>query len=114
MDLSWKPEASVCGIAAAPGYPGPPIKGLPISLPKNFTAEKQIFHAGTALQNEQLVTNGGRVFGVTSQGTNIAEARQRAYSLMEGVSFKGKHFRRDIASKALNLSLIHISEPTRP
>jgi len=89
-------------IAAAPGYPGPPIKGLPISLPKNFTAEKQIFHAGTALQNEQLVTNGGRVFGVTSQGTNITEARKRAYSLMEGVSFKGKHFRRDIASKALN------------
>ena len=102
IDLSWKPGASVCVIAAAPGYPGPPIKGLPISLPKNFTAEKQIFHAGTALQNEQLVTNGGRVFGVTSQGTNIAEARQRAYSLMEGVSFKGKHFRRDIASKALN------------
>ena len=52
IDLSWKPGASVCVIAAAPGYPGPPIKGLPISLPKNLTAEKQIFHAGTALQNE--------------------------------------------------------------
>ena len=97
-----KSSTLICVIAAAPGYPGPPIKGLPISLPKNYTAEKQIFHAGTALQNEQLVTNGGRFFGISSQGTNIAEARQRAYSLMEGVSFKGKHFRRDIASKALN------------
>jgi phosphoribosylamine--glycine ligase len=75
IDLSWKPGASVCVIAAAPGYPGPPIKGLPITLSKNFTAEKQIFHAGTALQNEQIVTSGGRVFGVTSQGKNIAEAR---------------------------------------
>ena len=59
IDLSWKPGASVCVIAAAPGYPGPPIKGLPISLPKIFTAEKQIFHAGTALQNEQLVQTVG-------------------------------------------------------
>jgi len=101
IDLSWKPGASVCVIAAAPGYPGPPTKGLPISLPKNITSEKQIFHAGTVIQNEQLVTNGGRVFGVTAQGDDIAEARQRAYSLMEEVSFKGKHFRNDIAYKAL-------------
>ena len=101
IDLSWKPGASVCVIASAPGYPGPPTKGLPISLPKNITAEKQIFHAGTVIQNEQLVTNGGRVFGVTAQGDDIAEARQRAYSLMEGVRFKGKHFRNDIAYKAL-------------
>ena len=43
IDLSWKPGASVCVIAAAPGYPGPPIKGLPISLPKNFSSRKTNF-----------------------------------------------------------------------
>ena len=103
IDLSWKPGASVCVIAAAPGYPGPPTKGLPITLPQSFTGNTQIFHAGTALSNEQLVTNGGRVFGVTAQGADIAEARKHSYGLMEEISFEGKHFRTDIAAKALNL-----------
>lgn len=102
INLRWKAGASVCVIAAAPGYPGPPVKGLQISLPENLVADSQIFHAGTTLQKQQLVTNGGRVFGVTAQGIDIEEARQRAYSLLEGVIFKGKHFRKDIAAKALN------------
>ncbi len=59
-------------------------------------------HAGTAIQNDQLVTNGGRVFGVTAQGADIAEAREQAYFMMEEVFFKGKHFRGDIAVKALH------------
>lgn len=102
IDLSWKPGASVCLIAASPGYPGPPTKGLAITLPQTITENTQIFHAGTAIQNNQLVTNGGRVFGVTAQGADITEAREQAYSLMEEVLFKGKHFRRDIAAKALS------------
>ena len=102
IDLSWKPGASVCLIAASSGYPGPPNKGLAITLPQTITENTQIFHAGTAIQNNQLVTNGGRVFGVTAQGADITEAREQAYSLMEEVLFKGKHFRRDIAAKALS------------
>ena len=101
VKLSWKTGASVCVIAAAPGYPGPPTKGLPITLPEVHPAGTQIFHAGTAIQNEQLVTNGGRVFGISAQGADIAEAREQAYSLLEKVQFQGKHFRRDIAAKAL-------------
>ena len=54
------------------------------------------------IQNHQLVTNGWRVFGVTAQGADIAEAREQAYFMMEEVLFKGKHFRRDIAAKALH------------
>ena len=102
VKLSWKTGASVCVIAAAPGYPGPPTKGLPITLPEVHPAGTQIFHAGTAIQNEQLVTNGGRVFGISAQGADIAEAREQAYSLLEKVQFQGKHFRRDIAAKALS------------
>jgi phosphoribosylamine--glycine ligase len=102
VKLSWQSGASVCVIAAAPGYPGPPTKGLPITLPEVHPAGTQIFHAGTAIQNEQLVTNGGRVFGIGAQGADIAEAREQAYSLLEKVQFHGKHFRRDIAAKALS------------
>ena len=102
VKLRWQTGASVCMIAAAPGYPGPPTKGLPITLPEIHPQETQIFHAGTAIQNEQLVTNGGRVFGICAQGTDIAEAREQAYSLLEKVRFQGKHFRSDIAVKALN------------
>jgi len=102
VKLRWQSGASVCVIAAAPGYPGPPTKGLPITLPEVHPAGTQIFHAGTAIQNEQLVTNGGRVFGISAQGTDIAEAREHAYSLLEKVQFQGKHFRRDIAAKALS------------
>ena len=102
IKLRWKAGASVCVIAAAPGYPGPPTKGLPIKLPQDCPEKTQIFHAGTTIQNEKLVTNGGRVIGVSAQGADISEARERAYSLLKEVSFKGKHFRRDIAAKALN------------
>ena len=102
IKLLWKAGVSVCVIAAAPCYPGPPTKGLPITLPQTLTAKTQIFHAGTANQNEQLVTNGGRVFGVCAQGADTSEAREQAYSMIEKVHFKGKHFRSDIAAKALS------------
>ena len=54
------------------------------------------------IQNDQLATNGGRIFGVTAQGADIAEAREQAYFMMEEVLFKGKHFHGDIAAKALH------------
>ncbi len=99
--ITWHPDASVCVIAAAPGYPGPPTKGLPITLTAPPEGASQLFHAGTRLQEGQLVTNGGRVFGVTAQGPGLEEARSTAYAAMERVQFKGKQFRKDIAAKAL-------------
>ncbi len=101
LPIEWHSEASVCVIAAAPGYPGPPTKGLPITLTEGTGEAAQLFHAGTRLQEGQLVTNGGRVFGVTAQGQDLEEARSRAYAAMERVQFKGKQFRQDIAAKAL-------------
>ena len=81
VKLRWQSGASVCVIAAAPGYPGPPTKGLPITLPEVHPAGTQIFHAGTAIQNEQLVTNGGRVFGISAQGADIAGQRAGLFTV---------------------------------
>jgi len=101
MELKWKAQASVCVIAAAPGYPGPPTKGLAIELPENSEIGTQIFQAGTRLQEETLVTSGGRVLGVTAQAEDIEQARNRAYKLMKEIKFKGKQYRTDIGAKAL-------------
>ncbi len=101
MELTWKAQASVCVIAAAAGYPGPPTKGLPIKLPENLQSGTQIFHAGTLMQGEALVTSGGRVLGVAAQSECIDQARSLAYRLMEEIKFKGKQYRKDIGSKAL-------------
>ena len=101
IELDWKKEASVCVIAAAPGYPGPPTKGLAIELPEFLEDGTQIFHAGTRIQENTLVTSGGRVFGVTAQATDIEQARNRVYQLMENIKFRGMQFRSDIGAKAL-------------
>ena len=101
VELEWKKEASVCVIAAAPGYPGPPTKGLAIELPEFLEDGTQIFHAGTRIQESTLVTSGGRVFGVTAQATDIEQARNRVYQLMENIKFRGMQFRSDIGAKAL-------------
>ena len=102
VELTWKAQASVCVIAASPGYPGPPTKGLPIELPENIQSGTQIFHAGTLMQGEALVTSGGRVLGVVAQSEGIDQARSLAYRLMEEIKFKGKQYRTDIGSKALS------------
>ena len=76
-------------------------QGLPIELPENLEIGTQIFQAGTRLQEETLVTSGGRVLGVTAQAEDIEQARNRAYKLMKEIKFKGKQYRTDIGAKAL-------------
>ncbi|MDB5053385.1 MAG: phosphoribosylamine--glycine ligase [Bacilli bacterium] len=100
MDIRWSDEAAVCVILASPGYPGGYPKGLPISG-LDHVEDSLIFHAGTALKDGQLVTNGGRVLCVTGRGRNIVEAREQAYSDAERIQFEGKQYRTDIAKKAL-------------
>lgn len=100
MDIRWSDEAAVCVILASPGYPGGYPKGLPISG-LDQVEDSLIFHAGTALKDGQLVTNGGRVLCVTGRGRNIVEAREQAYSDAERIQFEGKQYRTDIAKKAL-------------
>jgi phosphoribosylamine--glycine ligase len=101
--LRWRTETSVCVIMASGGYPGPYPKGHVITGLAGAVAlpEVKVFHAGTSVQNNQIVTSGGRVLGVTALGSDLATARKNAYAAVEQIHFEGAQFRRDIAAKAM-------------
>ncbi|WP_284642164.1 phosphoribosylamine--glycine ligase [Paenibacillus silviterrae] len=100
MEIEWSDEAAVCVVLASGGYPASYPKGLPIEG-LDEVQESLVFHAGTAVKDGQIVTNGGRVIGVTALGKDIAEARNKAYADADRIRFEGKHYRTDIAKKAL-------------
>jgi phosphoribosylamine--glycine ligase len=102
MELKWNPFASICVVMASGGYPGNYAKGKPIlGLAEAATLPNiKVFHAGTALKGDQIVTNGGRVLGVTALGKDLKAAQTAVYAAVENIHFDGAHFRRDIAAKA--------------
>ena len=104
VELRWAANASVCVVMASGGYPGDYAKGKPITGIDAADAlpGTKVFHAGTALKDGQVVTNGGRVLGVTAWRSTLAEARTAAYAAVEKIRFEGAHIRRDIAAKALD------------
>jgi phosphoribosylamine--glycine ligase len=104
MSLTWRPEASVCVVLASGGYPGSYRKGVPIyGLEEaRATGNVVVFHAGTAYEDGQVVTSGGRVLGVTALGPDIRTAKERAHEAIGKIRFEGMHYRRDIGDKALN------------
>ncbi len=103
VDLKWSPMASVCVVMASGGYPGTYAKGREISGidDANALPDTKVFHAGTATAGGKLVTNGGRVLGVTALGKDLKSAQAAAYAAVAKIHFEGAHFRRDIAVKAL-------------
>jgi phosphoribosylamine---glycine ligase len=103
MALRWRPEASVCVVMASAGYPGSYAKGKPIRglAEAGQLPDTKVFHAGTARADDQIVTSGGRVLGVTALGAGLAQARDRAYEAAQKIQFDGAQFRRDIGGKAL-------------
>ena len=88
---------------ASGGYPGSYAKGKIIRGLGNANAlpNIKVFHAGTAREGEQIVTNGGRVLGVTAWARDLRAAQASAYAAVEKIHFDGLHFRHDIAAKAL-------------
>jgi phosphoribosylamine--glycine ligase len=103
VEVRWSPLACVCVVVAAGGYPGPYEKGKPISGLQAAGQDPlvQVFHAGTALAGEQIVTAGGRVLGVSALGDTLREARDRAYEAVAHISFDDMYYRRDIGWRAL-------------
>ena len=103
VEPEWDPRASLCLVLAAGGYPGRYEKGRVISGLDQAGALKDVvvFHAGTALKDGQIVTNGGRVLGVTALGHGVAEAINRAYQAASLISWDGVYYRKDIGQKAL-------------
>ena len=105
INLRWSPMASVCVVMASGGYPGSYAKGKIISGVEmaNALPNTKVFHAGTARAGDNIVTNGGRVLGVTALGKDLKAAQIAAYAAVEKIQFEGAHYRRDIANKALQL-----------
>jgi phosphoribosylamine---glycine ligase len=103
ITLKWDKRPAVCVVLASGGYPdkyetGKEITGLKEagSLPDTW-----VFHAGTKLQGQKVLTAGGRVLGVTALGETIADAQKQAYQAVDKIHFGGMYCRKDIASKAL-------------
>jgi len=99
----WDPRPSMGVVLAAGGYPGPYSKGDVISgLESADSDTTKVFHAGTLLDDGNVVTNGGRVLCATALGNNVSEAQQRAYELADKISWNGMFMRRDIGYRAIN------------
>jgi phosphoribosylamine--glycine ligase len=101
--LKWDPRPAVCVVMASGGYPGDYQKGKIITglAQAQALADVVVFHAGTACQDGNVVTSGGRVLGVTALGANVAAAKARAYEAVDRIQFEGAYCRRDIADKAI-------------
>ena len=98
VDLQFEDNAAVCVVLASDGYPVAYEKGLPITGLDEFNKHEgnYCFHAGTKFDGDQIVTNGGRVLGVTAKGATLKEARANAYKATEWVQFDNKYMRHDI------------------
>jgi phosphoribosylamine--glycine ligase len=103
QELRWLDRASVCVVLASGGYPGAYEKGKPISGLEEAAKvpETMVFHAGTTRKGGQVVTAGGRVLGVTSLGTDVKQAIERAYQAVDKISWDGMQYRKDIGAKAV-------------
>lgn len=100
--LKWKNQAAVCIVMAAGGYPDKVDMGQFITgIGKAEDIGAFVFQSGTRLKNNALVTNGGRVLGVTALGDNIRQAITNVYSAVDFIAYDGMYYRKDIASKAV-------------
>jgi len=104
MQIEWTNNSAVCVVMASGGYPGSYEKGKVISgLEAAGAMEKVVvFHAGTARKGNDIITNGGRVLGVTALGSTVKDAIDRAYEAVAKISFEGAYFRKDIGYRVLN------------
>ncbi len=102
LDVEWSDNACTCVIMASGGYPKSYPKGIEITGLSNGQLDGvTVYHAGTKLQDNKLVTSGGRVLGVTALGDTLENALKKSYDAVEKIHFEGAHYRRDIGKRAL-------------
>ncbi|MEG2957442.1 MAG: phosphoribosylglycinamide synthetase C domain-containing protein, partial [Christensenellaceae bacterium] len=99
ITLEWEDKSAVCVVLASGGYPQKYENGKKIVGLDQVDKDVVVFHAGTKIDNGTLVTNGGRVLGVTATGKDIAQAREKAYANVKKIHFDGAQFRTDIGIK---------------
>jgi phosphoribosylamine--glycine ligase len=102
LTVEWSDGAAACVILASGGYPSHYEKGKVMTLPAEFPANVICYHAGDKLENDQLVTSGGRVLGVTAAAPTLKAALADAYKAADTIHFDGKYLRRDIGQRALH------------
>ena len=102
--LEWDPRPAVCVVMAAKGYPGKYERGLPITglAEAARLPDVKVFHAGTPRDGDRVLTDGGRVLGVTALGDTLADAKRRAYEAVAVIRFRDAMYRKDIGDKALD------------
>jgi len=105
-EIEWDSRAAVCVVMASKGYPGDYERGKAMGGLKEVSQMKDVFvfHAGTTFQDGKVVTNGGRVLGVTGLGKDIPNAIERTYQAVKKISWDGVHYRTDIGQKALQIA----------
>jgi phosphoribosylamine---glycine ligase len=102
VEARWDPRPSLGVVLAAGGYPGNYAKGAPIrGLAQAVADDAKVFHAGTALEQDQVVTQGGRVLCATALGDSVGAAQRRAYELAAQIDWEGCFYRRDIGYRAI-------------
>ena len=102
VKVEWRENASVCVVMASGGYPGSYEKGKPITGLEGCAENVVVFHAGTKLDGDAVVTSGGSVLGVTATAPTVKEAVAAAYACCEKIKWAGSFYRTDIAKKAIN------------
>lgn len=98
ITLEWSSDTAACVVMAAPGYPASYPKGIAINIPK-LEDNVTVIHAGTSLENDQLVSSGGRVLGVTAVAKDHSSAIKDAYEAVNAINFPNAHYRTDIGSR---------------
>jgi phosphoribosylamine--glycine ligase len=104
LTITMRPGAGVCVIAASGGYPGKYASGKPITGLPTATGSPNdvvVFHSGTAIKEDQLVTAGGRVLAISAVALDLQSALDKAYAELAKISFEGMQYRRDIGHRAL-------------
>jgi len=103
INIQWEDNAAVCVVVASGGYPGKYQKGKVISGLERLEKMKDMiaFHAGTKFQDNQVITSGGRVLGITAWDKTISKAKERAYKGIKEIYFEDMYYRKDIAAKAI-------------
>lgn len=102
LDIEWSEKACACVIMASGGYPKSYKKGVEITgLTSGQLDGVTVYHAGTKIENDKIVTSGGRVLGVTALGDSLADALKKSYEAVENIHFDNAHYRKDIGKRAL-------------
>ncbi|WP_434793743.1 Phosphoribosylamine--glycine ligase [Terrisporobacter petrolearius] len=96
IEISYSKEQAICVMLTSGGYPEAYEKGKVITGLENLDSDIVVFHSGTKFDKENIVTNGGRVIGITAKGSSLKEASDKVYENIKKINFEGMHYRKDI------------------